>query len=158
MKTIEYTTRDKSVWPRGEWDTEYDKKQWQDEETGYPCLIVRSQLNALCGYVGVNSDHPLFEKNYDDADVRVHGGLTFADKCLPGPIEESVCHLVEPGEDEQIWWFGFDCAHFNDMYPGSIEVMQKFPELHGSLGGTYRNVEFVEAEVASLAKQLKDLV
>lgn len=41
MKTIEYRTDDKSGWQPGPWMNEPDKKQWQDPETGLPCLIVR---------------------------------------------------------------------------------------------------------------------
>ncbi len=33
MKTKEWTTEDKSAWPRGPWDIEPDKIQWIDEAT-----------------------------------------------------------------------------------------------------------------------------
>lgn len=67
METIEYRTMDKSKWNRGPWDSEPDKKQWQDEATGLPCLIVRNRMGALCGYVGVPESHPLFK--VDDSTV-----------------------------------------------------------------------------------------
>jgi hypothetical protein len=38
MDTIEYRTIDKSQWGPGPWQDEPDKKQWQDEATGLPCL------------------------------------------------------------------------------------------------------------------------
>ena len=64
MKTMEYRTIDKSTWGEGEWQNEPDKKQWQDEETNYPCLIVRSPVSgSLCGYVGVSEGHALFGKS-----------------------------------------------------------------------------------------------
>lgn len=67
MKTIEYRTIDKSLWPRGPWDAEPDKKQWQDEVTGLPCLIVRVEHSGhLCGYVGVPAKHPLHGKSYSE--------------------------------------------------------------------------------------------
>lgn len=54
MERIEYRgVVDKSGWARGVWDSEPDKIQWQDAETGLPCLIVRGPVGALCGYVGV---------------------------------------------------------------------------------------------------------
>jgi hypothetical protein len=81
MQTLQYNTIDKSSWPRGEWDREPDKMQWQDKETGLPCLIVRNRMGALCGYVGVSEDHPDYQKGYDDFRVEVHGGLTFANSC-----------------------------------------------------------------------------
>lgn len=41
MQTKQWTTIDKSAWPRGAWDDEPDKVQWQDPATGLPCLIDR---------------------------------------------------------------------------------------------------------------------
>lgn len=84
METKEYRTIDKSEWPRGEWINEPDKKQWTDEETGLPCLIVRTPWGGnLCGYVGVTSNHPFHGKEYsvDGLEIEVHGGLTFASGC-----------------------------------------------------------------------------
>lgn len=66
MRTIQYTTIDKSTWGEGEWNQEPDKKEWQDEETSYPCLIVRAPVTgALCGYVGVPESHPLYGVPYN---------------------------------------------------------------------------------------------
>ena len=67
MKRIEYFTQDKSEWEDGAWQTEPDKIQYMDEEFGFPCLILRNQLGALCGYVGVPSTHKAFEQDYNDA-------------------------------------------------------------------------------------------
>ena len=67
MDRIEYKYVDKTEYEiRGSWDNEPDKIQWEDEETKLPCLIVRGPLGALCGYVGVDESHPLFEKDYSD--------------------------------------------------------------------------------------------
>lgn len=57
--------QDKSLWERGPWDAEPDKAQWSDEDTGYPCLILRGPSGALCGYVGVSNDHPAYGLNYN---------------------------------------------------------------------------------------------
>lgn len=39
-------------------------KEWTGSE-GYHCLIVEhSSLGHLCGYVGVPSEHPMFDKDY----------------------------------------------------------------------------------------------
>jgi len=86
MKTIVYeNVVDKSEWPRGVWDHEPDKVQWQDEDTGLPCLIVRNPVGALCGYVGVPEGRPCHGKEYDTVDVECHGGLTFAGPCQIHP-------------------------------------------------------------------------
>ena len=50
MDTREYQTIDKATWGDGPWLTEIDKRQWQDERTGLPCLIVRNESGGnLCG-------------------------------------------------------------------------------------------------------------
>lgn len=76
MKTIEYRTIDKSSWPRGPWDAEPDKRQWQDEATGLPCLIVRVDHSGhLCGYVGVPPKHPLYEVSYSEPSDKLRAAL-----------------------------------------------------------------------------------
>jgi hypothetical protein len=74
METLEWKTVDKSKWGEGAWNNEPDKKQWQDAETGLPCLIVRArQTGSLCGYVGVPSTHGAHGLSYDgtpDADFQ----------------------------------------------------------------------------------------
>ena len=198
METIEYKTVDKSNWERGEWDNEPDKKQWLDEATGLPCLIVRAPVTgSLCGYVGIAPEHPLFAIGYDKSKPRLnkfwrkiknksvgkrgiftllmandrkptpdmlldaHGGITFSDFCHPAKDEShGICH-VAPGQDK-IWWFGFDCSHAGDVSPAMDACIKGLgiPEMPSlSLEGydTYRNMDYVTAEVASLAKQLKAL-
>lgn len=168
MTTREYTTVDKSSWPRGEWDGEPDKIQWRDEATGLPCLIVRSPLGALCGYVGVTNAHAWHGKDYSDAIgtcsddcsdgyhyghaidslIRVHGGLTFSDRCSPGEDESrGICHVPEPGEPDHVWWFGFDCGHHRDLVPG-VDAGYR------SYDGCYKNISYVRREVTLLAAQL----
>lgn len=149
MKTIEYRTVDKSPWPRGAWDMEPDKKQWQDEATGLPCLIVRNRGGALCGYVGVPEGHPLFEKDYGSADVRVHGGLTFADHCTKDESQH-ICHKPDEGEPDNVWWLGFDCSHSGDVSP----ARERFWGGMSSFGESYRDIHYVESECRDLARQL----
>lgn len=121
-----YTSMDKSAWGPGPWQTEPDKIQFKDKETGLPCLIVRNHMGALCGYVGVSEGHPAFGKSYHDAEelvpgdeyINVHGGLTFSGHCdEEGPEDASICHIPEPGEPDNVWWLGFDCLHAHDIAP-----------------------------------------
>ena len=162
MKTIEHkNVIDKANWERGEWDSEPDKAQWPDEVTGYPCLIVRHSSGHLCGYVGVTKDHPFFEKGYDECDLSgedeyldVHGGLTFADHCTKGRKQnESVCHKVEQGEDDKVWWLGFDCAHSGDY--SRMSYAESHRGLYPHTGDIYRNISYVRNQCKSLARQLK---
>lgn len=158
MKQLQWTFVDKTEWPRGEWDREPDKLQWMDEATGLPCLVHRGPSGSLCGYVGVSEGHPAFEKEYDSVECGengpdVHGGLTFSSFCAEtvGENGRGICHLVEPGEPERVWWLGFDCAHSGDFCPE-----------HGSRGGIfaqsaweeYRSLSYVQWQCRKLAAQL----
>lgn len=155
MKTIEYRTIDKSEWPRGAWDDEPDKKQWADPTTGLPCLARRHERwGNWCGYVGVPKSHPLHGHTYDDLDLEVHGGLTFSAACGHGEDPaRGICHVPDPDEPDDVWWFGFDCHHAWDYAPGvGVELPESLrrhtPE------GNYRDLAYVEAQIAGLAQQL----
>jgi hypothetical protein len=151
MQTIEYRNIDKAGWPAGPWHDEPDKKQWQDAVTGLPCLIKRNPLGGnLCGYVGVPRGHPLYGVNYDDADhLSVHGGLTYSSKCSEGPEDRAICHKVEPGESDDVWWFGFDCGHCDDYFPSPKFRMPGLED-----GAVYRDLAYVTVEIEGLAAQL----
>ena len=165
MDTKEYTGKlDRSKWSKGPWDDEpQDKRQWQDPETGLPCLIKRNDFGAWCGYVGVADGHPLFGMDYDKAEgefaIDVHGGLTFADFCDPrgdapgADPAKYICHIAGPGEPEHVWWLGFDTAHAWDITPNATRYYpgNTYP------GNTYRDIVYVTSQVTSLARQLKSL-
>lgn len=146
MEEREWSFVDKSKWPqRGEWDAEPDKKQWSDPDTGLPCLIVRGPSGALCGYVGLPSEHRFHGMDYDHVggDIDVHGGLTFAGSCQEA--EDGICHVPSPGEPDNVWWLGFDCAHLWDLTPAYGR---------DCTGDTYRAIPYVMRECRKLAKQL----
>lgn len=155
MKTIEYRDIvDRTGWESGPWDTEPDKAQWQDPDTGMPCLAVRNGQGIWCGYVGVTEGHPFFGVDCDDEkiDVRVHGGLNFSDACSQNDKEYGICHRPDPGEPDRVWWFGFDCIHAFDLAPGMVASRKKRGA--GYPGDTYRDLAYVKRECAELAKQL----
>lgn len=112
MTTTDTAPIDRTGWGPGAWDAEPDRDEWHDEATGLPCLVVRNKLGALCGYVGAPPGHPWHRlPGSSDAleDVDVHGGVTFANSCHP-----PICHTPAPGEPDDVWWIGFDCAHCGD--------------------------------------------
>jgi hypothetical protein len=155
MKT--WTWVDKSSWARGPWDAEPDKCQWTDPATGLICIAVRSHLlGNWCGYVGLPDSHHFHGKGYDDLDVEVHGGLTFAGKC-DGDPEHGICHVPEPGQQDHLYWFGFDCGHCFDVVPAMDARYRDLMEndLYGPRA-TYRDLAYVKAETESLARQLKE--
>jgi hypothetical protein len=137
----------------GPWQTEPSKMQWVDAATSLPCLIVRGPLGQLCGYAGVYPGHPWHGRHYEAVDADVHGGLTFSDKCQPTKDHSrGICHIPEPGTSDNVWWFGFDCAHLCDVVPGMIGLSIRERER-----GKYRDVGYVANEVRSLAAQLRDV-
>jgi hypothetical protein len=56
---------DRSGWTPGPWDGEPDRIEWRDA-AGTPCLIVRNDMGALCGYAAVAPGHPWYQKEYGD--------------------------------------------------------------------------------------------
>ena len=151
MEALSYKTRDKSTWGPGPWQDEPDKMQFTDKATGMPCLIVRNHGGALCGYVGVDGSHPYYGLDYDNEalhDLSVHGGLTFSGACAKDAKEaEDICHRVQAGEDDHVWWLGFDTSHAGDLNPA--------PSAGHFSRAVYRDVAYVKKEIADLAKQLK---
>lgn len=82
---------------------EYEiEKQWITE-SGLDAAIIMTYMGHRCGYVGVKRQSDLFGKDYNDIDsIDVHGGLTYSGCDGEYPIESD------------LWWFGFDTAHYGD--------------------------------------------
>lgn len=109
------------------------------EYKGYKCRIMRLgsgvyKMIHLCGYIYIPEGHKYFGKDYDDLEIDVHGGLTYADTTL----------RFQP---EVGWWIGFDCAHAGDL--SYLEESQNFSH------NVYRTMEFVENELKSVVDQLE---
>lgn len=160
----------------GPWTSEPDKVHWIDPETDMDCLAVRNGMGAWCGYVGLPPEHPWHGVGYSqclddcgedwcfqhspEARIEVHGGLTFADRCHEsdqGP-GYGICHVPLPSRPDDVWWFGFDCSHAGDYAPYDAAVAAQEGNRHPWRlfeGDAYRDLAYVKAEVASLARQLK---
>lgn len=158
MKKISYhTMKNKADWGDGPWVTEPDKMQWQDRATKLPCLIVRNNGGALCGYVGVTEGHPAFGKeSVGDIELGVHGGITFSGFCQPHDDEHSkgICHIPGKGEPDRVFWLGFDCSHLGDVSP-RYERELRFPKFVEDQ--FYKDFTYVRRQVAQLARQLHKL-
>jgi len=133
---------DRSSWPKGPWSEEPDRQVWTDEETGYRCLIQRTPMGHLCGYVGVEETHPWHKVHYDNIVVDVHGGPTFSGSKKIG----------DP--PAWLWCIGFDCAHAGDFVPGVAAYHEHLVPLAWT--DLYRDWAYVRSEVLSLARQAKD--
>lgn len=137
----------------GPWYNEPDFLDWVDEETQYPCYIIRHPaFGCLLGYVRLSKEHPLFGKDlssYDSKyDIDVHGGVSHANEKFPG------CSLpqITLNHDEGYWYIGFDCAHAGDVAP----ALDLAPGGYNNYPyGTYKDVNFVKNECKKLAAQLK---
>lgn len=153
MNELRYTTIDKNTWADGPWQTEPDKIQWHDGR--FACLVVRNpHSGAWCGYVGVPGNHSCHGVDCGAVDVLVHGGLTYSAFCQHGEPEDSgICHVVSDGEDDRVWWLGFDCAHAGDQMPGTQSLLPDYL----FVGSTYRDLAYVQDEVRQLSKQLAQL-
>lgn len=153
METRDFKPIDRTGWPPGPWDDEPDRIEWIDEATGQPCLMRRNGFGVWCGYTAVNPGHPLHGVSYtelwdnDTISLDVHGGITYTDFCA-----DEICHVPQPGEPDDVFWWGFDCGHYYDTAPGM--VAKGYPPYPNSV---YRDVAYVREQVTHLARQLADL-
>lgn len=147
MSAPSETKIDKSTWGDGPWQREPDRVEFRAH--GFPCLMVRQpRVGHWCGYVGVPKGHPWHgESNYfwDRQDgPEVHGGITYGEACAG-----AICHVPAPGEPDDVWWIGFDCAHSGDLSPAdnahSRRALREWE--------TYKPESYVRAEVERLAQQ-----
>lgn len=134
---------DRSGWTAGEWDNEPENRV-DFVHVGFACFILRGPLGAWCGYVGVPSTHSLYGNTDVDDKVDVHGGVTYTEKCAG-----AICHVPEPGMPDDVWWIGFDTAHYGDVVPVNVHWAQR--------GETYKNIKYVTDEVKRLAEQLMEM-
>jgi hypothetical protein len=141
---LDFTPEKKRAkWGDGPWVDEPDREEWR--HSGLPCLITRAPLGNLCGYVAVPPGHPWHGQAYDDIDAAAHGGLTYADRC-----QGNICHVPREGEPDDVWWLGFDCAHWCDIIPMMASTL---PAQGGLPDYRYRDLAYVRAEVERLAEQ-----
>lgn len=123
----------------------------------FRCVIVGSYMGHRCGYIAIPKDHELYEKDYDEIDISVHGGLTYSEYSRDNyPVKS----------DEDVWWIGFDCAHGGDAK--DLELIKSFGEENHEVQvmldmesrfsnyGTVRNIEYVENELIDAVKQIKE--
>lgn len=112
---------------------EPDEKDW--EHNGMSCALRRGPGGHWCGYVRVKTDHLYHEVDYSDIEnLDVHGGLTYSG------------HRLHDEQDDG-WFFGFDCNHCWDLAPYS-------PSLFSDETARYRDIDYVTKETEKLAEQL----
>lgn len=165
----------KEQWPRGPWDTEPDDSDWITAAGLRAKALRHHDFGNWCGYVEVPKDHPLFGVAYNapsetladalerrkqrpigenpsfavliacalgggvrpspDTVFEVHGGITYSGDAYWA------------GGEKGTWWYGFDCAHCDDIQPGMMRP-------YTPPNATYRDLAYVFAECERLAEQL----
>jgi len=139
---------DMSQWPEGPWKSEPNVDVFKYR--GYDCIINRSNVGALCGYVRVPKNSKFIdEKLYSRLDV--HGGITYTEK-----------------DEDGDFWIGFDCSHHDDIIPihGLYEEhmsdqLKHEKQLIKSMVGdplrinkTYKDFDFVTNEIMNIVDQM----
>lgn len=81
------------------------QKEW--EAHGFKCRVIAFPAYACYnGYVALPKGHPSYGKHYDDIDVEVHGGVTYASF---GSDEPLVDEVLRP--NPELYWVGVDTLH-----------------------------------------------
>ena len=115
------------------------EKEWTTR-AGLKATVIAHDMGHRCGYVGVSKYHPWYGKDYNEVDLDVHGGLTYA------------------GMRDDLWWFGYDCAHLGDARdPELMSDEYKNVLLGRNLnfdGDTIKTLDFCVNECESMAAQL----
>jgi hypothetical protein len=82
--------------------------------------------------------------------------VCYADACSP-----PICHVPEPGKPDDVWWFGFDCAHAFDRSPGMDAFLKitgfewpEHPEQPVYFRRTYKTLAYVQERANALAEWL----
>jgi hypothetical protein len=139
----------------GPWWDEPDKVHWIDPVSDCDCLVVRNHFGAWCGYVAVPPGHPWHGVEYGEMEevVRVHGGLTFADRCREDERGAGfgICHVPFPGRPHDVWWLGWDACHGGDLAP-VLEADFDF-DVPG-FSDVYRDLDYARAQTEFLARQV----
>ena len=89
------------------------------------------------GYIAIQKNHDLYEKNYDEVWVDVHGGLTYSGFMKNTPYKD-------------YWFLGFDTCHYGDdkikwsLENVCIEALFLKNEIEKSFGRLNNNLSRLE--------------
>jgi len=121
---------------------------------GFECVVLGVSAGHRCGYISVSEPSEYMLEDAYSLDFDVHGGITYGSSSNEYPIQS----------DEEIFWLGFDCAHYMDakdmnllkelaspdQYDYALEMELKFP----MRDQVVRTTDYVEEQLKSLADQI----
>lgn len=126
-----------------EWEIEPDY-----HEESRILMLRHTEFLSWCGYVGVPEGHLLYRVDYCRIHPTVHGGLTFSgfwpNKRSRNPYS-------------RLWWFGFDCGHWNDLMPGMFLMEAAMQQAYKGFNGVYRNYAYTLDWCRRLLVQLDNM-
>lgn len=150
---------------------------------GYHRDDEASGRRARCGYVGLPQGHVLYGHRYskdhsalrrfaDTAQIGQKSPIIILTAGVNAPEGERICASPETIFDvhggitfseggvgtsypvgSNLWWFGFDCSHYNDGY------IDPYPDPRLSFGREYpaRSLDFCIVQCENLAQQICEL-
>ena len=68
------------------------------------------------GYVAIPKEHPLYGVSYNNVDIDIHGGLTYAEysEFTNKNFDKYKVELLDGELPNGYWVFGFDTMHYMD--------------------------------------------
>lgn len=150
--TIEFFN--KKDFPPGKWLNEPDLCFWH---CGLPCLAVRDMnMGIWKGFVGLEEDHPLYEKTIDYI-IGIPQALDLfraASDRLSGAGKLSAKYQ---NYAKNCWWIGIETSSGTDLMP-LLKLDQSDPVMAKMISNqTYKDFHFIRRETNKLAKQLLKL-
>lgn len=133
----------------------HDYKIEKEFDVGdYKCLIVALQQGHRCGYVILPRGHELEGDGWDDkGEFKVHGGISYAEWGILGGYKDR-------------YVMGFDCSHVGDAKDLELIKEMNNETVAGMLleietsyvfdGDIVRDMEYVESELRSLVRQIRE--
>jgi len=118
-------------------------------DEGIRFIVMRGPC-SLCAYVGVPIDHPLAGFNYEDLQVRAHGGLTFAGG---GKGDGKY-------RPKDFYWYGWDYGHsgdkafYYDDYPELLNPDDREWLIEDVIADSWETISDFK-ELAKLAEKIK---
>ena len=101
---------------------------------GYKCMIKNNSMyNTKLGHIVIPNNDKLYNAKWDEIDINVHGGITFA------------------GELDGEFVIGFDCMHFFDL------DMKDNEEDAAKIFECNKTIDYVRQELKNAVEQIIEI-